>query len=229
MRLRGEDRVAPSDADRHRIDEDVAVIALMEADRAADRRHAERIAVAADPRRHSGDEAPGLGVIGRAEAEEIETGDGARAHGEDVAQDAADSGRRALIGLDERGMVVALHLEHADIAIADVDDARVLARPEDDLRALGRQLAQVQAGRFVRAMLVPHRRDDAELGEARRTADELDEARVFVRLQAMLDGERFVDLGFLGVQRASLRLKGESSRDRLRRRRSQATVRAEAS
>ena len=138
-------------------------------------------------------------------------------------------GRRALIGLDERGMVVALHLEHADIAIADVDDAGVLARPEDDMRALGRQLAQVQAGRFIRAMLVPHRRDDAELGERRSPADQLDEARVFVRLQTMRDGERFVDLGFFGAQRASLRLKGESSRDRLRRRRSQAAVRAEAS
>ena len=68
-RLRGEDRVAPPDADRHRVDQDVAVVALVEPDRAADRRHAERIAVAADPRRHSGDEAPGSGMIGRAEAQ----------------------------------------------------------------------------------------------------------------------------------------------------------------
>ena len=53
-RGRREDRVPPGDADGHRIDEDVAVIAPMEADRAADRRHAERIAVAADP----GDDTP---------------------------------------------------------------------------------------------------------------------------------------------------------------------------
>ena len=143
-------------------------------------------------------------MIGRAEAQEVERGDGPRAHGEDVAQNAADPGRRALVGLDERGMVVALHLEHADVAIADVDDARVLARTVDDLRALGRQLAQVQAGRLVRAMLVPHRRDDAEFGEGRRPADELDEARVFVRFEPVRDGERLVDLGFFGAQRASL-------------------------
>ena len=35
----------------------------------------------------------------------------ARAHGEDVAQDAADAGRRALVGLDVGWVVVALHLE----------------------------------------------------------------------------------------------------------------------
>ena len=74
-RLRGEDRVPPGDADRHRVDEDVAVIALMEADRAADRRHAERIAVAADPGDDPGHEAPGLGMVGRAEAQEVEAGD----------------------------------------------------------------------------------------------------------------------------------------------------------
>ena len=44
-RLGVEDRVGAGDADRHRIDEDVAVVAAVEADGAADGRHAERIAV----------------------------------------------------------------------------------------------------------------------------------------------------------------------------------------
>ena len=80
-------------------------------------------------------------MIGRAEAQKVERGDGPCAHGEDVAQNAADARRRALIGLDERGVVVALHLEDANVAIADVDHARVLARPVNDMRALGWQLA----------------------------------------------------------------------------------------
>ena len=80
-------------------------------------------------------------MVWRAEAQEVERGDGPGTHGENVAQNAANPGRRALIGLDEGGMVVALHLEHADVAIADVDHARVLARPVDDVRARGRQLA----------------------------------------------------------------------------------------
>ena len=49
-------------------------------------------------------------------------------------------------------------------------------------------------------MLVPHRRNDAELGEGRVAADQRDEARVFVRFEAMSDGERFVDLRFRGAQ-----------------------------
>jgi hypothetical protein len=66
---------------------------------------------------------------------------GPRAHGEDVAQDAADAGRRALVGLDERGVVVALHLEDRGQPVADVDDAGVLAGALDDPRRLGRQVA----------------------------------------------------------------------------------------
>ena len=42
-------------------------------------------------------------MAGVAEGKRIEAGDRPRAHGEDVAQDAADAGRRALIGLDELG------------------------------------------------------------------------------------------------------------------------------
>ena len=85
-RGRSEDRVPLGDADRHRVDEDVAVVAPMKAGRAADRRHAERIAVAADPRDDPRHQTPGFGMIGRAEAQEVERGDRPRAHGEHVAQ-----------------------------------------------------------------------------------------------------------------------------------------------
>ena len=67
-------------------------------------------------------------MVGRAEAERVQRRDRPRAHGEDVAQDAADAGRRALVGLDEGRVVVALHLEDDGEAVADVDDAGVLAR-----------------------------------------------------------------------------------------------------
>jgi hypothetical protein len=51
------------EADRHRVDEDVAVIARVETDLAADRRHAEGIAVAADAGDDAGDEVPGLRML----------------------------------------------------------------------------------------------------------------------------------------------------------------------
>ena len=119
-------------------------------------------------------------------------------HGEDVAKDAADARRRALVGLDERGVVVALHLEHAGEAVADVDDAGILTGSLDHPGGLGGQPAQMQARGLVGAVLVPHGRDDAELGPGRRAAaDQRDEAGIFVGLEAMCgdDGGRDVRFG----------------------------------
>ncbi len=142
-RLGGEDRVGPRDADRHRVDENVAVVAPMEADRAADRRHAERIAVAADSRHDAGEQMACPRMLRRAETQEVEAGDGPGAHGEDVAQYSADPRRRSLVGLDERRVVVAFHLEDAGLAVADINDAGILARALDDPRGFSRQTAQM--------------------------------------------------------------------------------------
>ena len=185
-----EDLVLARDADRHGVDQAVAVVARMEAHRAADRGHAEGIAVAADAGHHAGDEMARLGMAGRAEEQRIEAGDRPRAHGEHVAQDAADAGGSALIGLDIARVVVALHLEHDGEPVADIDHAGVLARTLDHLRSRGRQRAQMHLGGLVRAVLVPHGRENAELGQRRRAADQLEDALVFVRLEAVL-GDKF--------------------------------------
>ena len=178
------------DADRHGVDQAIAVIAAVEAHLAADRRHAKRIAVAADAGDHAADEVAGLRIVWIAEGERVEAGNRPRAHGENVAQNAADAGRRALIGLDVTRVVVALHLEHDREPVADVDDAGILARPLNHPRRLGRQRAQMDFRGFVRAVLVPHRGENAELGEGRRTPDKLDDARVLVRLQTVF-GDQF--------------------------------------
>ena len=106
-------------------------------------------------------------MLGRAEAQRVHRRDRARAHGEHVAQDAAHAGRRALVGLDEARVVVRFHLEDDGLSVADIDDAGILARPLDDALAGGRQGAQPLLGALVRAVLVPHRREDAELGIGR--------------------------------------------------------------
>jgi len=104
---------------------------------------------------------------------------------------------RALIGLDERGMVMALHLEDAGEAVADINDAGVLAGALDDPGRRGRQFAQVNPARIYRKQCSFHiARDDAELGEARRAADERDEARIFLGLQPMAGDKRVGDFGF---------------------------------
>ena len=166
----------------------------MEVDLAADRRHADAIAVAADAAHDAVHDALGPRVLRPAEAQRVEVRDRPRAHREHVAQDAADAGRRALIRLDEARMVVALHLEHGGEPVADVDHARVLARSVDHPRRLRRQLLQPDARGFVRAMLRPHHAEHAEFGQVRRAAHDVEHPRIFLGAKAEFAGERFVDL-----------------------------------
>jgi hypothetical protein len=57
-------------------------------------------------------------------------------------------------------------------------------------------------------MLVPHRREDAEFRERRHPSDQLQDALVFIRLQAVLGDEFGVIWGsFLIVKATSLRVK----------------------
>ena len=118
--------------------------------------------------------------VDRPEAQRIEHRDGPRAHGENVAQDSADAGGRALKRLDEARMVVRLDFENGDEAIADVDDACVFARPLHHVRTARRQPLQMHARGFVGAVLAPHHAEDAQFGEVRIAAQNFLDARVFV-------------------------------------------------
>jgi predicted dienelactone hydrolase len=80
-----------------------------------------------------------LGWSGSPKRSALSAAIGPRAHGEHVAQDAADAGCRALVGLDEARVVVAFHLEHDGLVVAKVDHAGVLAGALDDLVAGRRQ------------------------------------------------------------------------------------------
>ena len=88
---------------------------------------ADTVSIAANARDDAVDQMFGLWVVGLTEAQGIHIGYGTRAHGEDVAKDAPHARRRALIGLDVGGVVVAFHFKHDGLAVADVYDARVLA------------------------------------------------------------------------------------------------------
>src|SRR5437879_3626573 len=135
-------------------------------------------------------------IVGIAEAQRVENGDGPRPHREDVAQDAADAGGRALEGLDERRMIVALHLEDHGPAVADVDGPRVLAGALEDTRALGGQPGEEDARVLVGAVLRPQRREQPELRVARLAAEALDDAVVFVGGEPELAREAESGLGF---------------------------------
>src|SRR5581483_264348 len=124
-------------------------------------------------------------TVEAAEAERVQRRDRTRTHGKDIAQNAADAGRGALIRLDERRMVVALHLEDRREAVADIDDAGILAGPLDNGFSCRRQSLQMRPRAFVAAVLGPHDGEDAELRIIRLAFEKLDDLAVFFFAEAV--------------------------------------------
>ena len=188
----GEDPLTTTDPKRERVDQDVAVVGTVKAGFASDRRNADAVPVVADAAHHPVDEVPhprAALALDVAEAQRIEAGDRARAHGEDIAQDAADACGSALVGLDEARVVVALHLEGGHPAMTDVDDPSILARPVDDPAAPGREPAQVELRRLVRTVFRVEGRRDSQFGVGRDATEKIAEAAVLLRCQAVLGRE----------------------------------------
>ena len=147
--------------------------------------HAKRVAVTANAFDHAFDQIRRLGVAGHTKRKCVHRGDGAGAHGKHITQDAAHTRGRPLMRFDITGVVVALHLEDHRLPIADIHHACVFTRAANDLRASGGQLLEVDLGGLVRAMLIPHRRKDAEFGERGFPTDDTQQAFVLVWFQAV--------------------------------------------
>ena len=147
--------------------------------------NADAVAVAADAGDHAFEDPARQRRVERSEAQRVQQRDRPRAHREDVADDAADAGGRALVGLDERRVVVRFDLEDGAQAVADVDGAGVLAGALHDARPGGRQRLQMHARALVAAVLRPHHREQPELQQVRLAAEQLLDALVLVRLDAV--------------------------------------------
>ena len=143
------DLFVAQDAEAKDVDQGISLVGLVKINFAGDGGNAEAIAVMSDAADHAREEAAvvrnfgfriadcGFGPVGDgAEAEGIHRADGARAHREDVADDAAQAGGGALKRLDRAGMIVRLDLERDGQPVADVDNSGVfLARADEDARA----------------------------------------------------------------------------------------------
>src|SRR5262249_55538518 len=123
LRFREKNFFFARDAERERVDERILRVARLETDFAADRRHAETIAVEADTANDAIETAAILssvfirGVVACrdfTEAERIENRDRSRAHGKNVAQDSADAGGRALEWFDVARMIVRFDFERGN-------------------------------------------------------------------------------------------------------------------
>ncbi len=187
------------DADREGVHERVALVDRVEHGLAADVRQAQAVAVERDAAHDAVHDACGVGVVDRAEAQLVHHGDRAGAHRDDVAHDSADAGRGALERLDVARVVVRLDLEGDRPALADVDDAGVLAHAhhEAGLHLVGdllAELAQVDLAGLVRAVLRPHDGVHRELAARGAAAEDLADLVVLVGLES----ERGVGLLALG-------------------------------
>ena len=197
-------------ADAQRVDERVAEVRRVEDRLAADVGQAQAVAVATHAGHDPGQHPVGVRGVERAEAQRVHHRDRTRAHREDVAHDAADAGGRTLVRLDVRRVVVALDLEGDGVALADVDDAGVLADagehlaptaggagPGDQfLRDVG-ELLEVHLAGLVGAVLAPHHRVHRQLRAGRPAPEDLADPRVLVVLEPEL-GPRLLALGVRG-------------------------------
>src|SRR5260370_1308053 len=123
-----------------------------------------------------------------------------RAHGENVAQDPADAGSRALKRLDVTRMIVRFDFERGDQPVADVHHAGVFARPlHHQLTARGQPL-QMHFARFVRAVLAPHHGENAKLGNVGIAAENFLNARVLFGGHAVFRGDFRGDFNFRGCR-----------------------------
>ncbi len=169
------------DTDAHGVDERVAGEGRREEDLAAHVGDAEAVAVAADAADDAVEEVAVAGVVGRAEAERVEDGDGVGAHGEDVADDAADAGCGALVGLDGGRMVVGFDLHDDAAAAADVDGAGVFgADAGEHAVAAAREEAEQRLAVLVAAVLAPEGAEHAEFDLVGFAAEALDKEVVLV-------------------------------------------------
>jgi hypothetical protein len=180
--------LVPHHADAERVDQRVAGVRRVEDRLTADVRQAEAVAVAADARHDPGQHAVRVGGVERAEPQRVHHGDRSRTHGEDVADDAPDAGRGALVGLDVGRVVVRLDLERDGVPVTDVDHAGVLADADHQVLAhlvgdLLAELPQVHLGRLVGAVLAPHHGVHRQLRGRRPAAEDLADVGVLVGLE----------------------------------------------
>ena len=167
--------VIADQSQRKCVHQGIAAVAGLELGFSAEIGNAKAVAVTGDAADHSFNDGVVLvnAVAGpdpaasrdRPEAQRIHHRQRPRAHGKDVAQNAAHAGSRTLERLDVAGVIVALNLEGARPTIANVDNACVLTRPLHNAIALGGQALQVHAAGLVGAMLAPHHAVNAQFGE----------------------------------------------------------------
>src|SRR5262249_34611999 len=162
--------IGPREADAHDVHQRISRVFRGEGDLSPHGRASKTVAVPADARHHAVDEMARPRVAGITETKGVQEGDRSGPHGENVAQNPAHAGGRALKGLDERGVIVALNLEYDRPAVANVDGAGIFARSLEHGGATLRQPTQEDPRMLVGTVLRPQCGEEAQLGVGRDSA-----------------------------------------------------------
>ena len=133
------DLFVAEDAQTEHVYKRIAGVGFVAIDLAADCRNSDAVAVVGDARDDAREKSAICGVGDRAETQGVHAKDRPGAHCEDVADDAADPGSRALERFHGAGMVVTLHFEGDSPAVSDVDNACVLLPGLDQNTIPGRR------------------------------------------------------------------------------------------
>ena len=192
LRPRAHQLVGAHQAHAHRVHQWVVGVTVLEVDLAPHSRHTDAVSVPADPGHDSLEVTPRSRQ--RPKTQRVQQRDRTSAHGDDIAQDASDSCRRALVRLDRGRVVMGLDLEDGSPTSPDADRAGVLARALKHGRARGRQLAQQLLRGLVGAVLRPQHAEHPELDVVGRSLECLDDDAVLVRRERDLAQAPFVDL-----------------------------------
>ncbi len=128
---------------------------MVEDDLSPDGRHPDAVAIVRDSGDDLLEEVAVLLLVEGAEVERVHQGDRTGAHGEDVADDPADTGGGTVVGVHVAWVVVALHRDGESAGIAEPHDSGVITRPEQDLAPLRRQCPEKGSGGSVTAVFAP--------------------------------------------------------------------------
>ncbi len=159
-------------ADADDVDEGVARVRRVHDHLAPDHGDADAVAVPADPRDHAREEVAVLLVLERPEVEGVHQRDRPGAHREDVADDPADAGGRAVVRVDVARVIVALHPDGERDLVREPDDRGVVPGADQHVRAGRGEGPEEVLRRTVRAVLGPEVLEAGDLDRGRLPAEQ---------------------------------------------------------
>ncbi len=179
--LGGDDPLIVGEADASDVDKWVSFVIGVKVDAPGDCRHADRVAVVADPLNNTLEEILSVFAVKITKIEAVGQGDRIGTHRERISDDTADAGRRAVVGIDVARVIVALDAERdvclavvvwiafggrrvGRVGVGDGDNGGVVAGADNNLIAFAVERVEQRPRGAVGAVLAPEILEKGRLG-----------------------------------------------------------------